>query len=146
MIHLHKTQIHCAQHGSAENIFWAPQPTFVSDVDEAMAAIERDNPSLKGVLSKDYARPGLDKQRLGQVINLMSDIGLDDPSERARDTLGRVYEYSLSRFASAEGKSSGTPGRESRTLASLRDTLLPKPISGELRIPDAERFLERVTA
>jgi len=66
----------------AENIFWvpkearwahlkarAPQPTIGSDVDEAMAAIERDIPSLKGVLPKDYARPGLDKQRLGQVIN-----------------------------------------------------------------------------
>jgi type I restriction enzyme M protein len=119
----------------AENIFWvpkearwahlkarAPQPTIGSDVDEAMAAIERDNPSLKGVLPKDYTRPGLDKQRLGQVINLVSDIGLGEPSERARDTLGRVYEYFLSRFASAEGKSGGqfyTPTHVVRVLVEM---------------------------
>src|SRR5207344_2953787 len=54
----------------------APQPTIGKLVDDAMSAIERDNPSLKGVLPKDYARPGLDKQRLGQLINLVSDIGL----------------------------------------------------------------------
>ena len=53
-----------------------------------MAAIERDNPSLKGVLPKDYARPGLDKQRLGQIINLVSDIALGSAADRARDTLG----------------------------------------------------------
>ncbi|MFZ9753547.1 MAG: type I restriction-modification system subunit M [Cyanobium sp.] len=119
----------------AANIFWvpkearwshlkarAPQPTIGSDVDEAMAAIERDNPSLKGVLPKDYARPGLDKQRLGQVINLVSDIGLGEPAERARDTLGRVYEYFLSRFASAEGKSGGqfyTPSHVVRVLVEM---------------------------
>src|ERR1044071_3624455 len=56
----------------------APQPTIGTLVDDAMAAIERDNPSLKGVLPKDYARPGLDKQRLGQIINLVSDIALFD--------------------------------------------------------------------
>jgi len=67
-----------------------------------MAAIERDNTSLKSVLPKDYARPGLDKQRLGQLINLVSDIGLGSPADRARDILGRVYEYFLSQFASAE--------------------------------------------
>src|SRR5206468_10964856 len=72
-----------------------------------MSAIERDNPSLKGVLSKDYARPGLDKQRLGQLINLVSDIGLGSPADRAKDILGRVYEYFLSQFASAEGKKGG---------------------------------------
>lgn len=119
----------------AANIFWvptearwshlkarAPQPTIGSDVDAAMAAIERDNPSLKGVLPKDYARPGLDKQRLGQVINLVSDIGLGEPAERARDTLGRVYEYFLSRFASAEGKSGGqfyTPSHVVRVLVEM---------------------------
>jgi type I restriction enzyme M protein len=52
----------------------APQPTIGRLMDDAMSAIERDNPSLKGVLPKDYARPGLDKQRLGQLINLVSDI------------------------------------------------------------------------
>src|SRR3989441_5161075 len=97
----------------AASIFWvpkearwshlkssAPQPRIGTIVDEAMTAIERDNPSLKGVLPKDYARPGLDKQRLGQLINLVSDIGLGSPADRAKDILGRVYEYFLSQFAS----------------------------------------------
>jgi type I restriction enzyme M protein len=80
----------------------APQPTIGTIVDDAMSAIERDNPSLKGVLPKDFARPGLDKQRLRQRINLVSDIALGAPADRAKDTLGRVYEYFLSQFASAE--------------------------------------------
>src|SRR3989475_6291918 len=80
----------------------APQPTIGKLVDDAMSAIERDNPSLKAVLPKDYARPGLDKQRLGQIINLVSDIALGSAADRAKDTLGRVYEYFLSRFRSEE--------------------------------------------
>ena len=72
-----------------------------------MAAIERDNPSLKGVLPKDYARPGLDKHRLGQLVDLVSSIGLGDEESRSKDVLGRVYEYFLSQFASAEGRQSG---------------------------------------
>ena len=77
----------------AVNIFWvppearwtylksqAPQPTIGRLVDDAMSAIERDNPSLKGALPKDYARPGLEKQRLGQLINLVSDIALGAPA------------------------------------------------------------------
>jgi type I restriction enzyme M protein len=119
----------------AENIFWvppearwsylkaaAPQPTIGQIVDDAMAAIERDNPSLKSVLPKDYARPGLDKQRLGQLINLVSDIGLGSPADRARDILGRVYEYFLSQFASAEGKKGGqfyTPTHVVRVLVEM---------------------------
>mgnify|MGYP001051147704 CR=1 FL=1 len=104
----------------AENIFWVPpearwahleaqakQPTIGQLVDDAMAAIERDNPSLKGVLPKDYARPALDKQRLGQLIDLISNIQVGDEEARAKDVLGRVYEYFLSRFASAEGKKGG---------------------------------------
>jgi len=75
----------------AENIFWVPkearwsyllgrakQPTIGKDIDDAMVAIERDNPSLKGVLPKDYARPHLDKQRLGELIDLIGNIGLGD--------------------------------------------------------------------
>src|SRR2546425_5882593 len=94
----------------AASIFWvpkearwshlkasAPQPTIGTLVDDAMTAIERDNSSLKGVLPKDFARPGLDKQRLGQLINLVSDIALGAPADRAKDTLGRVYEYFLAR-------------------------------------------------
>jgi type I restriction enzyme M protein len=119
----------------AASIFWvpkearwshlkanAPQPAIGKLVDDAMAAIERDNPQLKGVLPKDYARPGLDKQRLGQIINLVSDIALGAAADRARDTLGRVYEYFLARFASAEGKSGGqfyTPSHVVRVLVEM---------------------------
>jgi type I restriction enzyme M protein len=104
----------------AKNIFWVPpearwshlkaqakQPTIGQLVDDAMAAVERDNPPLKGVLPKDYARPALDKQRLGQLIDLVSNIGLGDRESRSKDILGRVYEYFLSQFASAEGKKGG---------------------------------------
>ena len=85
----------------------APQPTIGRLVDDAMTAVDRDNPSLNGVLPKDCARPGLDRERIGQLINLVSDIALGDPAERAKDTLGRVHEYFLSQFASAEGKNGG---------------------------------------
>ena len=104
----------------AKNIFWVPkearwvniqstavQPTIGRLVDDAMEAVERDNPSLKGVLPKDYARPVLDKQRLGQLINLVSNIRVGDKESRSKDALGRVYEYFLSQFATAEGKKGG---------------------------------------
>jgi type I restriction enzyme M protein len=100
----------------------APQPKIGTIVDDAMSAIERDNPSLKGVLPKDYARPGLDKQRLGQLINMISDLGLGSPADRAKDILGRVYEYVLSQFASAEGKKGGqfyTPSHVVRVLVEM---------------------------
>jgi type I restriction enzyme M protein len=87
-----------------------------------MSAIERDNPSLKGVLPKDFGRPGLDKQRLGQLINLVSDIGLGSPADRAKDVLGHVYEYFLAQFASAEGKKGGqfyTPSWVVRVLVEM---------------------------
>ena len=119
----------------AASIFWvpkearwsflrdnAPQPTIGKLVDDAMSAIERDNPSLKGVLPKDFGRPGLDKQRLGQLIKLVSDIGLGSPADRAKDVLGRVYEYFLSQFASAEGKKGGqfyTPSWVVRVLVEM---------------------------
>jgi type I restriction enzyme M protein len=119
----------------AASIFWvpkearwahlrdnAPQPKIGAIVDEAMTALERDNPSLKGVLPKDYSRPGLDKQRLGQLINLVSDIGLGSPADRAKDVLGRVYEYFLAQFASAEGKKGGqfyTPSHVVRILVEM---------------------------
>src|SRR5437667_308119 len=119
----------------AASIFWvpkearwrhlkanAPQPAIGTLVDDAMTAIERDNPSLKGVLPKDFGRAGLDKQRLGQIINLVSDIALGGSADRAKDTLGRVYEYFLARFASAEGKSGGqfyTPSRVVRVLVEM---------------------------
>ena len=104
----------------AEGVFWVPkearwsylqanakQPTIGKLVDDAMDAIERDNPSLKGVLPKDYARPTLDKVVLGRLIDLVGTIGLGDRENRSKDVLGRVYEYFLSQFASAEGKKGG---------------------------------------
>jgi len=104
----------------AQNIFWVPpearwahlkaqakQPTIGKLVDDAMAGIERDNPALKGVLPKDYARPALDKTRLGQLIDMISNVRVGDEEARAKDVLGRVYEYFLSQFASAEGKKGG---------------------------------------
>ena len=146
----------------AASIFWvpkearwellkasAPQPKIGTIVDDAMTAIERDNPSLKGVLPKDYARPGLDKQRLGQLINLVSDIGLGSPADRARDVLGRVYEYFLAMFASAEGKKGGqfyTPSWVVRVLVEML-----APYKGRVYDPccgsggmfvSSERFIE----
>ena len=104
----------------AENIFWVPpearwshlkaqarQPTIGQFVDDAMAGIERDNPALKDVLPKDYARPALDKSRLGQLIDMIGNIRVGDEDARSKDVLGRIYEYFLSQFASAEGKKGG---------------------------------------
>ena len=124
----------------AENVFWVPaearwshlqasakQPTIGKIVDDAMVAIERDNVRLKGVLPKDYARPGLDKQRLGELIDVIATIELTAASEgekthRSVDLLGRVYEYFLTRFASAEGKNGGqfyTPSCVVRCLVAM---------------------------
>lgn len=104
----------------ARNMFWVPsearwdylqknakQPNIGVLVDAAMEAIERENNSLKGVLPKDYAREGLDKQRLGELIDLIGTIGLGDEESRSKDILGRVYEYFLGQFAAAEGKKGG---------------------------------------
>ena len=118
-----------------KNVFWVPpearwghlkaqarQPKIGQLVDDAMRAIERDNESLKGVLPKDYARPGLDKTRLGQIIDLVSDIAYGDDAAKAKDVLGQVYEYFLARFAKAEGKSGGqfyTPSYVVRTLVEM---------------------------
>src|SRR6202790_2097271 len=95
----------------AENVFWVPkearwshlqasakQPTIGKVVDDAMVALERDNPRLKGVLPKDYARPALDKHRLGELIDLIGTIGMGDKASRSKDILGRVYEYFLGMF------------------------------------------------
>ncbi len=105
---------------AAANIFWVPrearwamlqssakQPTIGKIVDDAMVAIEKENPILKGVLPKDYSRPSLDKYRLGELIDIISKIGLGDDESRSKDILGRVYEYFLGRFAAAEGKGGG---------------------------------------
>lgn len=82
----------------------AKQPTIGNLVDDAVVAIEKENPKLKGVLPKDYARPTLNKHRLGELIDSISKIGLGDDVSRSKDILGRVYEYFPGRFAAAEGK------------------------------------------
>ncbi len=127
----------------AENVFWVPkegrwsylqasakQPAIGKIVDDAMVAIERDNPRLKGVLPKDYARPGLDKHRLGELIDLIGTIMLTAASEgekthRSVDLLGRVYEYFLTRFASAEGKNGGQFYTPSCIVRCLVEMLAP---------------------
>ena len=104
----------------AENIFYVPkearwahlqanakQPEIGTLIDDAMHAIEQENPRLKGVLPKNYARPTLDKQTLGELVDLIGTIGLGEEENRSKDILGRVYEYFLARFASAEGKRGG---------------------------------------
>jgi len=104
----------------AENIPWVPpearwdyiqkqakDPKIGTLIDNAMTALERENKAFKGVLPKDYARPALDKRRLGEVIDLIATIGLGDKESRQRDVLGRVYEYFLGKFAEKEGKGGG---------------------------------------
>lgn len=104
----------------AENVFWVPQnarwsyiknnakkPEIGKIIDDAMITIEKDNPNLKGVLAKNYARSDLDKARLGELIDLMSTITMGDKESRSKDILGRIYEYFLGRFAGAEGKGGG---------------------------------------
>ena len=119
----------------AESIFWVPpearwpvlqaqahQPTIGTAVDDAMAALEQDNPALQDVLPKDYARPALDKTRLGQVIDLVSNIKVGGSEARATDVLGGVYEYFLEQFAIAEGRKGGefyTPRSVVRLLVEM---------------------------
>ncbi len=104
----------------ADNIFWVPkearwkhlqdnakQPNIGRLIDDAMVAIEKTNKGLKGVLPKDYASDSLDKHRLGELIDLISTIGLSEEEHGSKDILGRVYEYFLGQFASAEGKGAG---------------------------------------
>ena len=119
----------------AENVFWVPkearwshlqararQTTIGKDIDDAMLAIEARNASLKGVLPKDYARPALNKVMLGELIDLLSGIGMAEKADRSRDILGRVYEYFLGSFAGAEGKRGGefyTPRSVVRLLVEM---------------------------
>ncbi|GHC36608.1 DNA methyltransferase [Gemmobacter nanjingensis] len=119
----------------ADNIFWVPtearwshlqasakQPTIGRLIDEAMIAIEKVNPSLKGVLPKDYGRPALNAVMLGELIDLISGIALGEGKDKARDLLGRVYEYFLGQFAGSEGKRGGefyTPRSVVRTMVEM---------------------------
>jgi len=105
---------------TAEHVFWVPpesrwpnlraqavQPNIATLLDDAILAVERDNPNLKGKLPRDYARRGIPSDKLGGLINLVSEIGFKGERAKARDTLGRVYEYFLGKFAAAEGKLGG---------------------------------------
>ena len=119
----------------AANVFWVPKearwaqlqsrakfPTIGKDVDDAMVALERDNPRLKGALNKSYGRADLDKHRLGELIDLIGSIQLADVGSKSRDLLGRVFEYFLTQFASAEGKNGGqfyTPSCVVRLLVEM---------------------------
>ena len=131
---------------TAEAIFWVPpearwahlsaqarQPTIGQLLDNAMAGVERDNPALKDVLPKEYARPAMDKQRLGQLIDMVGNIAVGNESARANDVLGRVYEYFLGQFAGAEGKKGGefyTPRCVVRLLVEMLE-----PYSGRVYDP-----------
>ncbi len=153
----------------ADNIFWVPkearwthlqanakQPTIGKLIDDAMLAIEANNPSLKGVLPKDYNRPALNKIMLGELIDLISGIAMHEEGAQARDILGRVYEYFLGGFAGSEGKRGGefyTPRSVVRVLVELLEPFPDKSRGIQGRVYDpccgsggmfvqAERFVE----
>jgi len=149
---------------TAERVFYVPPsarwkwlqgraklPTIGKDIDDAMDAIEKDNPSLKGVLPKDYARPALDKQRLGEIIDMIGSISLNKSGEnKGKDVLGDVYMYFLGQFADAEGKKGGQFWTPQPIVKLLVEMLSPEP---EKRVYDgccgsggmfvqSERFIE----
>lgn len=130
----------------ADNIFWVPKEarwesikahatsTDIGEViDNALEAIEKENDSLKGVLTKNYSRPELDKTRLGELVTLFTNIEVGSSAAQEKDVLGRVYEYFLSKFASAEGKLGGefyTPSCIVRTLVEMIE-----PFEGQIFDP-----------
>lgn len=146
----------------AENVFFVPtearwsfllsrakQPEIGTFVDEAMDAIEKENPSLKGVLPKVFARQNLDPTSLGGLIDLVGNIALGDAKARSADVLGHVFEYFLGEFALAEGKQGGqfyTP----RSIVELLVKML-EPYQGRVFDPccgsggmfvQSEKFIE----
>jgi len=131
---------------TSENVFWVPvkarwesiqnqakQPTIGKTIDDAMDLIEKENPSLRGILPKNYSRPDLDKTRLGEIIDLIGTIAVGGSKSEAQDVLGRVYEYFLRRFASAEGKGGG----EFYTVSCIVRTLVEmiEPYKGRVYDP-----------
>lgn len=147
---------------TASNIFWVPkaarwdhlqanarQSSIGKLIDDAMVAIEKDNPRLKGVLPKEFGSSDLDKSKLGELVDLVGSIGLGDKDSRSKDVLGRVYEYFLGNFAAAEGKNSGqfyTPSCVVKTLVGMIS-----PFKGRIYDPccgsggmfvQSERFIE----
>ena len=144
------------------NVFWVPetarweslraaakQTDIGKRIDDALAIIEAENPKLKGILDKRYARAQLPDGKLGELVDLVSTIGFGDDPGKARDVLGQVYEYFLGMFASAEGKRGGqfyTPASIVKTLVAVLN-----PHTGKVYDPccgsggmfvQSERFIE----
>ena len=147
---------------TAANVFWvsegarweqlraaAPQPDIGKRIDDALTLIEQDNPRLKGILDKRFARAQLPDGKLGELVNLIATIGFGEDPSQARDILGQVYEYFLGMFASAEGKRGGqfyTPASIVKTLVAVL-----QPSKGQIYDPccgssgmfvQSERFIE----
>lgn len=147
----------------SDNVFYVPDrarwsylkenatsinPTIGELIDQAMIDIETENASLRGVLTKNYARQELDQTKLGEVLNLFSDIKFED-SHQGQDVLGRVYEYFLGEFAKMEGKRGGqyyTAGCVVKLLVAMLE-----PFKGRVYDPccgsggmfvQSERFVE----
>ena len=135
---------------TSQNVFWVPEdarwdtiqsraklPSIGGDIDRAMDVIEKENPSLRGVLPRNYGRDGLDKRRLGELVDLIGSIGFTSSDDHGSDdVLGRVYEYFLGQFAGKEsGKEAGafyTPRWVVRTLVEMLE-----PYSGRVYDPAA---------
>ena len=147
---------------TAERVFWVPPEArwqslqnqaarsgIATLIDDAILAVERDNPNLKGKLPRDYARRGIAPEKMKGLIDLIADIGFRGDHAKARDTLGRVYEYFLGKFAQAEGKLGGeffTPRCIVRLLVEMLE-----PYEGRVYDPccgsagmfvQSERFVE----
>ncbi|MBK6904914.1 MAG: SAM-dependent DNA methyltransferase, partial [Saprospirales bacterium] len=146
----------------AENVFWVPQqarwpaiqakakdPGIGKIIDDAMDLLERDNASLKGVLPREYARPDLDKTKLGELVDMISTIGFNKPGHSSKDLLGKVYEYFLGQFADAGRQKGG----QFYTLESIVRLLVEmiEPYSGRIydgccgsggMFVQSEKFLE----
>ena len=139
-----KTLLESRDEYTAENVFWVPQEARWSSIqsqakqsnvarliDDAMYAIERDNPKLKSKLPRDYARRGISAERLGGLIDLVGSIDIGGNEAQSSDVLGRVYEYFLGKFAAAEGKLGGeffTPRSVVRVLVEMIE-----PYKGRVR-------------
>ncbi len=147
---------------TAERVFWVPpesrwqalqgqaaRPDVGTLIDDAIIAIERDNPKLKGKLPRDYARRGIAPEKMKGLIDLVANVGFKGDRAKARDQLGRVYEYFLGKFAQAEGKLGGeffTPRPIVRLLVEMLE-----PYNGRVYDPccgsagmfvQSERFVE----
>ena len=129
----------------AENIFFVPEearwdyiakqattPEIGQVIDQAMVSIEEENDRLRGILPKNYARPELDKRRLGEVVDLFNNLKLKEQGN-SKDILGRTYEYVIAQFASLEGKNAG----EFYTPAGIVSTLIEilEPYEGRVYDP-----------